>query len=290
MYVCEIIKQAKFLVTCELEPPKGIALEGFLNRVEMLKGSVHAINIGDNQRAVMRAAALAVCHTLKTRSIEPVMEIAARDKNRIAIQSELLGAAILGIENILLVTGQEPVMGDHREARPVYDLDGVALVDAAIRLTRGKDLTGHDLTGSPAFCLGIVATPGLDDGGARLAELEKKVAAGARFIQTPPVYEPAVFEKFIRTMARFEIPVLAGHTILKSASMAGFMNSNIEGVHVPENIIRELEGLTRKELIDRTLRISLNILREIKPMCQGVHFITAGWEGHIPTLVRELAA
>lgn len=288
MRLSDMVKNGKFVVTCEIDPPKGVNIQEFLNKVDLIKGCVDAVNIGDNQRAVMRAAAMAICHILKSREIEPIMELGTRDRNRIAIQSDLLGAAILGIENLLLVTGHDPSAGDHVEAKSVHDLDSLSLIEIARSLTRGKDMAGHELNGSPDFCFGIIAEPGLETPEHLMPELEKKIARGAQFIQTQAIYEPEVLERFMQSVRKFNIPVLVGHVMLKSASMASFMNSNIPGVHVPDKLIEELEGVSRAQLVDKSLQISIALLKKMKPMCQGIHFMPAGWEMHVPTIVKAV--
>jgi 5,10-methylenetetrahydrofolate reductase len=288
MYISEIINRYKFVVTCEVDFPKGIGIEEFLDKAEMVKDYVDAINIGDNQRAVMRAAPLAICHVLKEKNIEPVMELAAQYRNRLALQADLLGAAILGVENVLLTKGYDPSMGDHAEAKPVHDLDCVALVKAAVTLTKGADLTGHALNEAPNFCLGVAAIPELETDEAYLAELKEKISLGASYIQTQPIYDPEVLERFLESINGLPVPVIVGHMMLKSASMARFINSNLPGVSVPEKLIRELEGLPRNQLVEKSLQISVALLKKMKPLCQGVHFIPAGWEIYVRGIVQEI--
>lgn len=289
MHLSELIERHQFVITCDIDSPKGVNLEEFLDKVDMVKDYVDAINIGDNQRAVMRAAALAICHLLKERDIEPVMELAACYRNRIALQSALLGAAILGIENILLLDGYDPSVGDHADAKPVYDLDGVSLVNVAITMTKGTDMAGHALNEAPDFCLGIMVTPGPESGGVHLAELKEKMALGIHYVQTQPIYDPEVLERFVESISSFNVPVVVGHVMLKSASMARFMNSNFPGVTVPEKIIKELEGLSRDQVAERSLQISVELLNKMKPMCQGIHFMPTGWERYVPMIVEEVA-
>jgi len=289
MLLSELIKQRQFVITCEVDSPKGVDVDDFLNKVDVVKDCVDAINIGDNQRAVMRAASLAICHLLKTRNIEPIMELTTRDRNRIALQSDLLGAAILGIENILLLTGHDPSMGDHAEAKPVYDLDSLSLVNAAMTLTKGTDITGHALDGAPNFCLGVTATPGLEPEELQLAELKGKIAQGVQFIQTQPIYEPEVLERFMESISSFNVPVMVGHIMLKSASMANFMNSNFPGVTVPESLVKELVGLPREQVVETSLQISIELLKKMKPLCQGIHFMPAGWERYVPRIAEAVA-
>jgi 5,10-methylenetetrahydrofolate reductase len=288
MYICEIIKRRKFVVTCEIDSPKGINIEEFLDKADMVKDYVDAIHIGDNQRAVMRAAPLAICHVLKEKQIETIMELSAQYRNRLALQADLLGAAILGVENILFTKGFDPSIGDHAEAKPVLDLDCVALVKTAVTLTKGVDMTGHALNEAPNFCLGVTAVPELETDGAHLAELKEKISLGASYIQTQPIYEPEVLEKFLESISGLNVPVIVGHMMLKSASMARFINSNLPGVTVPERLIRELEGLSRDQLLRKSLQVSIELLRKMKPLCQGVHLIPAGWERYISGIIPQI--
>ncbi len=288
MYICEIIKRRKFVVTCEIDSPKGVNLEEFLDNADMIKEYIDAVNIGDNQRAVMRAAPLAMCHVLKEKKVETIMELSAQYRNRLALQADLLGAAILGVENVLLTKGFNPSTGDHAEAKSVQDLDCVALVKAAVSLTKGVDMTGHSLNEAPNFCLGVAAVPELETDGPHLAELKEKISLGASYIQTQPIYEPEVLERFLESIGGFKVPVIVGHMMLKSASMARFINSNLPGVTVPEKLIRGLEGLSRDQLLRKSLQISIELLRKMKPLCQGIHFIPAGWERYMPGIIPQI--
>ncbi|MFC1914923.1 methylenetetrahydrofolate reductase [Chloroflexota bacterium] len=289
MHLTELFQSKQFVITCEVTCPKGIDIEEFMDTADLLKDSVSAINVGDNQRAVMRAGSLALCHLLKTGNIEPVMELSALYRNRLAFQSDLLSAAIMGIENVLVLMGDDPASGDHAEAKPVHDLDPVSIVSAAMALTKGKDMTGHDLNSTPSFCIGVVTNVEREAEGVSLTEIKDQVAQGAHYIQTPPVYQPEVLEKFMESISSLNVPVIVGHTILKSASMASFMNSNFPGVHIPENIIRELEGLPKSQLVEKSLQISTDLLKKIKPLCQGIHFVPAGWERYVPRIVQEIS-
>ena len=288
MHLSELFRNGKFVITCEVTPPKGVDIGEFLNTVDLVKDHVDAVSIGDNQRAVMRAASLVICHLLKEKNIEPLMELTARDRNRIALQSDLLGAAIMGIENVLLVSGYPPSVGDHAQAKPVYDLDSISLVAAAKALTQGHDITGHALDGTPSLCLGVAANPGLKPAEPHLERLKRKVAEGAQFIQTQAVYDTEVLEKFMESVSRLNVPVMVGHAMLRSASMASFMNSNLPGVSVPDKLIKELEGLPKHQIAETSLRISIDLLRRMKPLCQGVHFLVAGWEQYVPTIVEAV--
>lgn len=288
MYITELIKQGKFVVTCEIDSPKGVNQEDFLDKVDMVKESVDAVCVGDNLRAVMRCAPLAMCHLLQERAVEPIMQMNTRDRNRLAIQSDLLAAATLGVENIVATTGYDVSLGDHREAVSVNDIDTTALVRAAREMNEGRDLAGHALEGASNFCIGVLTslTPKSEPAG--MARLEQEVAEGALFIKTQPMYEPEVLEKFMESVGRFKLPVIVGHVMLKSASMASFLNSNVPDIRVPDSVIRQLEGYSREDLIKASQQITIEFLRKIKPMCQGVHLIPMGWERYVPNVIEAL--
>lgn len=288
MRISDKIKQKGFIITCEIDSPKGIGIEEFLDKVDVVKSYVDAITVGDNQRAVMRAAPLAVCHLLKERDVEPIMELSALYRNRLALQSDLLGAGIMGIDNVLLHDGWDPTMGDHIEAKPVHDLDCCGLVKAAASLTKGGDLGGHSLNEAPNFCVGVSVNIGAGLSSDQVTQIEDKIAAGAQFIITQPVYDSTVLEEFLGTMKKFNTPLIVGHMMLKSSSMARFINSNLPGVTVPDKIIKELDKVPREQVAEKSLQISATLLRKIRPLCQGFHFVPAGWERYIENLVQEV--
>jgi len=288
MRLTDIIKEKGFAVTCELTAPKGTNVNGFLEKADLLKDAVDAIAVGDNQRAVMRASSLALCRLLQARGINPVMTLSTRDRNRLALQSELLGSAILGIDNVMLLSGYDMSVGDHIEAKAVHDIDTAALVAAAAGCNAGKDMTGHTLDGTPSLCLGVLAEPGLGVDDAHLKPLRAQVAAGAQFIQTHAIYDEAILERFRDAISDLDVPVIVGHTMLKSASMASFMSSNIPGMNVPDSIIMELEGLPRDKITGKSLEVSRNLLKRLKPLCQGFHLMPEGWERQVPALAAAL--
>jgi len=234
------LEEAVFVVTGEVGPPKGVDLEECLDSIEKIAGHVAAVNVTDLQSAVMRIGSLAVCAKLVERGIEPVFQLTCRDRNRLALQSDLLSAWSLGIENVLCITGDHPVLGDHIEAKPVYDLDSVQLLKAASSLNNGLDMTGHELEGKPELFLGAVVTPEADIPELQILKMEKKIEAGAQFFQTQAVYDVPQFESFMNRVQGFNVPVLAGLVVLKSSGMARYMNENVAGVKVPESIIQVL--------------------------------------------------
>jgi methylenetetrahydrofolate reductase (NADPH) len=283
----QALESGSFVITGEIGPPKGVALDKCLHDAEMLREHVTAINVTDLQSAVMRIGSLAVSTRLVERGIEPVYQLTCRDRNRLALQSDLLSAWALGIENVLCLTGDHPILGDHTEAKPVYDLDSVQLLKAASSLNQGYDMAGHELESVPGFFLGAVVTPGAESPEPQIIKMKKKVEAGARFFQTQAIYEPEKFEHFMNQVQGFKIPVIAGIVILKSAAMAKFMNANVAGINVPESIIKEMEETKKEDRKKKAVEITARIIRWLKPLCQGVHIMPLGWEELIPKVISE---
>jgi methylenetetrahydrofolate reductase (NADPH) len=277
----------EFAVTGEIGPPKGVELDKCLDEAAALRSQVTAINVTDLQSAVMRIGSLAVSAKLIERGLEPVFQITCRDRNRLALQSDLLSAWALGIENVLCLTGDHPILGDHTEAKPVYDLDSVQLLKAASTLNEGYDMSGHELESNPSFFLGAVVTPAAEPLEPQLIKMKKKIEAGALFFQTQAIYEPERFEQFINQVRGFNVPVIAGIVILKSAAMAKFMNSSVAGINVPESIIQEMEATAKEDRKKKAVEITARILRQVKPFCQGVHIMPLGWDELIPEILKE---
>lgn len=278
------LQSGEFVVTTEIGPPKGVDIKEMLEDAELLRGKVHAINVTDQQSSVMRLGSLAMCHILIKQGLEPVFQMTCRDRNRIALQSDLLSAYVLGIENVLCLTGDYVTLGDHPDAKPVFDLDSVSLLRTARQLQAGKDLSGKDLKGAPKFFLGAVVTPGADPLEPQLMKMERKVEAGAQFFQTQAVYDPAEFERFVKRVSHLKVPILAGIVLLKSAGMARFMNKNVAGVNVPENLIQEMEAAPNKP--QKSIEIAARLIRQMKDLCQGIHIMAIGWEKRVPAVLE----
>ncbi|HEY40340.1 MAG TPA: 5,10-methylenetetrahydrofolate reductase [Dehalococcoidia bacterium] len=284
MTIAELAKQGKFVITAEVGPPKGVDIQEMLENAELMRGKVDAINVTDQQSSVMRLGSLPVCRLLIERDLEPVFQVTCRDRNRIALQSDLLGAYTLGIKNVLCLTGDFIALGDHPQAKAVFDLDSVSLLRAARELEQGKDLSGNELAGAPNFCLGAVVTPGADPLEPQLIKLEKKVKAGAQFIQTQAVYEPEKFEAFMKSIAHLNVPILVGIVLLRSAGMARFMNKNVAGVHVPDSLIQEMEQAEKR--MQKSVEIAARLIKDMKSMCQGVHIMAIGMEQRVPEIIE----
>ncbi len=286
----QALESGKFVVTGEIGPPKGVDLDKCLHDAEMLKDYVTAINITDLQSAVLRIGSLAVSSKLIERGMEPIFQLTCRDRNRLALQSDLLSAWTMGIENVLCLTGDHPILGDHTEAKPVYDLDSVQLLKAANNLNQGHDMSDHELDSSPSFFLGAVVTPGADPVEPQIIKMKKKIAAGARFFQTQAIYEPDKFEAFIKQVKGLNVPVIAGVVILKSAAMAKFMNENVAGITVPDDIINEMADTPKEDRRKKAVEITARIIRQVKPLCQGVHIMPLGWDELVPEIIKEVEA
>ena len=285
--LAESIAAEKFVVTAEVGPPKGTDVTHLLEMAELVRDHVDAINVTDQQSSVMTLGSLTVCHLLRQRGIEPVFQVTCRDRNRIALQSDLLSAAVLGVENVLCLTGDYVTLGDHPQAKPVFDLDSVTLLRVVEALREGHDMAGKPLKGAPTFFPGAVVSPEATPLGPQIAKMEKKVVAGARFFQTQAVYDPAQFETFVRQVEHLNAPILVGIILLKSAGMARFMNSNVAGVNVPDELIDEIGSAAKPDRPAKAGEIAARLIREMKGMCQGVHIMTLGWERYVPQLLEE---
>lgn len=279
------LASGRFVVTAELNPPKGTDLSELLAKAQAIRGVVDAFNLTDSTGARMAMAPIAAAHLLLDQGIEPVLQITGRDRNRIALQAELLAAAALGIENIAVMSGDPPGTGDHPEAKAVFDLEAIGILKAASALMQGHDLAGNALKGAPRFHLGAVVNPGAKDLDKELQRLEEKISAGARFFQTQAIYEPEKFSAFMKRVEHYRLPFLAGIIVLKSAGMARNLNQNLPGVFIPEPLIAELEATPDR--MAKGIEIAARIIREVRPLCQGVHIMAIGWERHIPTILAQ---
>jgi len=281
----QALAKGEFAVTAEVAPPKGIDTSEMLQNAEFLRGKVHAVNVTDQQSSVMRLGSLASCRLLKESGFEPVFQLTTRDRNRIALQSDLLSASALGIENVLCLTGDHVTLGDHPQAKPVFDLDSVSLLMAAKGLASGTDMAGEGLEGVPTFHLGAVVTPGYEPMELQLLKMERKVNAGAQFFQTQAVYDPELFRRFMNDAKDLGVPVMLGFVLLKSVGMARYMNKNVAGVSVPDSIIDEMKKTDDK--VVTSIKIAARIIRQTREMCQGVHLMTMGWERYVPDILTE---
>ncbi len=279
------LEAGKFVVVAELQPPKGNDLSELNEYVELLKGRVDAINVPDLQNAIMRLGSLSVCTLLKGKGMEVIYNLCCSNRNRLALQSDLLNASVLGLKNVLLLQGDHPSIGDHFEAQACFDLDVMGLLGAAKRLQEGYDLMGNDLQGKPHFCLGAqvnAAAKGhvLD---LEVMDMEKKIRLGVDFFFTNSIYDVSLFEPFIKKVAHFKVPIIGGITLLKSVGMARYVNKHVEGAFIPDSIIDQLMKASDKQ--KASIEIAGGLIKALKPLCQGVQIIPIGWEKQIPALL-----
>lgn len=277
------ISKNQFVITGELNPPKGIDLESLFKKAESLKGCVDAINLTDSAGSNMSMAPIAVAKMLEDKGTESILQVTCRDRNRIAIQSELLGASALGISNVLCMSGDPPSGGDHPDSKPVFDIDAVQLLKVIKSLNSGSDMSGNELNGSTDLFAGAVVNPGAKDMDKELDRMEQKIESGASFFQSQGIFDVKMFEKFMENASHFNVPVLAGIILVKSANMARYLNSNLPGVIVPDEIIKDLES--SKDRIESSVIIAGRIIREIRSLCSGVHIMAMGWESRIPRII-----
>ena len=289
MKITELFERGEFVVSAEVGPPKGFHVEHLLEEAKTYLSGITAVNVTDNQSSVMRLDSLAMCKALKDEGLTPIYQLTCRDRNRIALQSDLLSAAMFGIENLLLLTGDHTKLGDHPQAKPVFDLDSVSLIHSVTKLEEGVDLGGNQLVGEPPkFAKGAVVSPCSDSVDAQLAKMERKVRAGADYFQTQAVFEPEKFIRFMEKAKQFGKPVQVGIIIPKSAGMAKFMNNNVAGIHVPDEMIEELAKDKEKTKAGITgVEIAARIIKECRPYCQGVHIMALGWESKVPELLKQ---
>ena len=290
MRITELFDNGEFVVTAEVGPPKGIDASHIVTEAKEYLSGITAVNVTDNQSSVMRMGSFPACVMLKQAGLTPILQLTCRDRNRIALQSELLGAAALGIDNILCLTGDHTKMGDHKGAKPVFDLDSVSLLHTVCQLENGVDLGGNPLVGpAPKFAKGAVVSPCSDSVDAQLAKMERKVMAGAEYFQTQAVFDSEKFISFMEQAKQFGKPVQLGVIIPKSAGMAKFMNNNVAGVHVPQWMIDALAADKEKAKAGITgVELAAKVIKECRPYCQGLHIMALGWEAKVPQLL-ELA-
>jgi len=273
----------RFVVTAEIAPPKGCDLGGVLATARQLAG-VTAINVTDNQGANMRMSPLAVAAVLVREGYEPILQLTCRDRNRMALQSDLLGAAALGVENLLLLSGDHARFGDHPGARAVFDLDSVQLMQAVDGLTRGEDMAGRRLSGVPRFFSGAAVSPEAEPFELMFQKFRKKVENGARFFQTQAVFDPERLAAFMAEARALDRPVLLGVLLLKSAKMARFLNAQIPGVKVPEPLIDRLERAA--DPLAEGVAVCRELVAAARELCQGVHLMTLGCEERIGEILE----
>jgi 5,10-methylenetetrahydrofolate reductase len=281
------LQSGKFVVTSEVAPPKGTNLEKMKHHIEILRDKVDAMNVTDHQSSVMRYPSLGGALLVKEMGGEPILQMTCRDRNRLALQADLLFAHSRGINNVLCLTGDSAVLGDHKEAKEVFDLESSQLLATIRMMEKGKDLGGNALEGAITFCAGAIVTPEANPIEPQLIKFEKKVEAGAEFIQTQAVYDLDNFVSFMEYAKQFPVKILAGIILLTSAPMARFMNKNVAGVRVPQELIEEMASAPKGRALQKGIEIAGRMIRRIKgeKMCEGVHIMAIGKEEVVPEIM-----
>lgn len=274
----------KFIITAEICPPKGTDTAAFLDKARLLKGMIDAANITDNQRAVMRLSSLACAVLLLKEGIDPVFQMTCRDRNRLALQSDIMGAWVLGIKNILALSGDHVSFGDHREAKAVFDLDSVQLIQVIKKLNAGTNMKDIPLKGGTDFFIGAVVAPEAEPREPEMIKFEKKIEAGAKFFQTQAIYNMERFNEFYQYAKRFDVKILGGILLLKSAKMAHFLNNNVPGVTVPKHLIDEIEKSS--DQLEKGIEIASRQVKELKKFCDGAHIMAIGQEESVVKIIE----
>jgi len=289
----QILSQGQFAVTAEVGPPRGANVELVHRKASLMKGYVDAINVTDNQTAIARMSSIAACAHLCQINLEPVMQMVTRDRNRIALQSDIMGAYSLGIRNILCLSGDHQMFGSEPGAMNVYDIDSTHLIHTVkVMRDEGKDMSGYELNIAPQMFIGAAENPFADPFEYRIVRLAKKVSAGADFIQTQCVYDMPRFREWMR-LAREQgltekVHILAGLTPLKSARMAKYMATKVSGIMIPEEVLKRMDSISKDKMAEEGIKICLETiqqLREIKGV-HGIHIMAIEWEDKVPGIVQ----
>ena len=289
-----ILEAGKFAVTAECGPPKGADPDVVLQKAEKLRGYVDAVNVTDNQTAIVRMSSLAACALLKGAGLDPVLQMVVRDRNRIALQSDILGASALGIRNVLCLSGDHQCFGNQPQAAGVFDLDSIQFVEVVRKMRDGAVLVGGEtLTTPPDLFIGAAANPFGDPVGFRAVRLGKKVRAGADFIQTQCIYNLERFETWLRMSADRGLTertcILGGVTPLKSAGMARYMKNKVSGMDIPDTLIKRMESVPKEKQREEGIRICVETILRLKEMkgVRGVHIMAIEWEDAVAGIVEQ---
>jgi methylenetetrahydrofolate reductase (NADPH) len=281
----EKLDAGAFAVTCEITPPKGGALSEFAEKVEMLAPRVDAMNVTDNNRAVLRMSSLACCVEIRRRGYTPVLQVACRDRNRLAIQSDLLGASALGVESVLCLTGDPVRIGDDPEARLVGELNSKTLLEVVRHLNSGRDYAGNPLEHPTALFPGAACHPTAAAPEKLARKISEKIEAGARFFQTQAVYDMAAFERFMAWHAREggQTKILAGVFVLRGPKNAAFVKKNVPGMIIPDEVIARLGA--KADTHRAGMELAAEQIRQLRGLCHGVHLMAVKQEEKIPEIL-----
>jgi 5,10-methylenetetrahydrofolate reductase len=284
----EALHSGNFVITSEIGPPKGVSLDKMSHHIDLIKNMVDGLNVTDNQSSVMRYPSLGGAIFIKEKGGEPILQMTCRDRNRMALQGDLLFAYSRGIRNVLCLTGDAVPVGDHKQAKGVFDLDSCQLLRAIRTLESGKDLGGNDLDSKMEFCAGAIVTPEARPLEPQLIKFEKKIEAGAEFFQTQAIYDLNNFKRFMDYARQFKVKILAGIVLLVSAKMAKYMTENVPGIFVPKELIDELAGAPKGQALQKGIDIAGRMIKTLKEekICNGVHIMAIGREEVVPEILK----
>ncbi len=283
----EALATKPFVTTIEFNPPKGTDASKVMTLAKTMVGMVDGVNVTDNTAAVLRAGSISLCRLLYEIGHDPVMQITCRDRNRLAIQSDLLSAHLLGIRNLLCLTGDYPTVGDHKDAKPVYDIDSIQMMQIIDGMNKGHDMNGKTLRGETELYIGAAMSPDMEPSGLAKTKFETKVNAGAKFFQTQAIFNVARFKEFMTFARQFNVNVIAGIILLRSAKMARFLNDNIPGLTVPQDMIDELDAAPEDKACDVGIDIAVRTITALRDSCDGVHLMTITAPDRLPDLIKR---
>ena len=284
----ESLNSGKKVITAELCPPKGNDFSDFIKYAEAVRDQVTAFNVTDNQRSIMRVSPLVASKILLEHGHEPIYQMTCRDRNRLAIQSDLLGASAFGIENVLALTGDHVISGDYRPAKPVFDLDAVQLLYTITTLTHGIDLAGKKLHGIPKFFTGAAVNPAASNVEIHIWRMREKVIHGARFFQTQVIFDKEILKNFMVSVKNLNTKIIAGVILVKSAKMAKYLNENVPGLSIPDWVTKELESTSVEQQAEAGVRICTQLINEFLPIADGVHVMAIHEEFRLPEIFRRV--
>ncbi len=282
----DALKSGRTVITTDVIPPKGTDLSKRLASLQEISGRVDGINITDMPSANLRMSALAMSVKVRELGFDPILQITCRDRNRLSLQAELLGAHVLGVSNLLLLSGDDVDKSDHPGVKSVFDLGSVTLIEAARGLEKGHDLGGNAIKGAPDFCVGAALDPDKEPQGAEIDKAWDKIKAGTEFFQTQPIFDVASFASFLEKMGKTEVPIIAGVFLITSAKMARFFNDNVPGVTIPDNIVREFDESA--DPLKTGVEVTARLARELKEMCAGIHIMmVSDLHNLIPDILKQ---
>ena len=290
----KVLESGEFAVTSECGPPRGAVPEKVKEKAALLAGHVDAVNVTDNQTAVVRMSSLAACIIIKQQGLDPILQMVTRDRNRLALQSDILGAYAHGIDTMLCLSGDHPCFGDHPMAANVYDLDSIQLIQTVKKMRdEGKFQGGDDILNPPQMFIGAAANPFADPFELRVARLAKKANAGVDFIQTQCIYNIDKFKTWMEGVCarglHEKVSILAGITPLKSAGMARYMKNKVPGMDVPDELIKRIAGVPKEKQAEEGITISVEAIEQLKEVegVRGFHIMAIEWEQKVPEIVER---